>query len=198
MNLNLGLVIGEFKSEKANGKAVCYFSNANSIHNLKNAIKFKGEMINGIMNGAGKMFFPNGTHYDGSFQNNKMIGKSKFFYKDGSYLNCSLDNNSQIISFATFTQKDHTDESQHSKIILKTSFENSINDFPGELMAHDYTMVGFFKDLKPDQSQPIKLIVNSKIYNGIYDEAHDKFIEATRGDECTKPFVKVLGLKPNN
>ena len=47
---------------------------------------YEGDLINGIRNGKGKLYYEDGSiKYEGEFKNNKFEGNGKFYYRDGNY-----------------------------------------------------------------------------------------------------------------
>ena len=48
--------------------------------------RYEGDLINGMRNGQGKLYYKNGNiKYEGEFANDKFEGTGKFYYTDGNY-----------------------------------------------------------------------------------------------------------------
>ena len=65
----------------------------NSDNNIKeikyNDGKYIGNVINGLKEGRGIMYYNNGDRYEGYFKNNNREGKGTYYYNNGNYFLCS-------------------------------------------------------------------------------------------------------------
>ena len=136
--------VGEWHQGKFHGKGVCYYGEMGEMH------RYEGMFENGLREGDGVMYYPNGNVYEGQWHLGKRHGHGKFLWKEsgsyyvGEFKDGEMSGNGEIV-YAFSAQSPSVQFVQSNRYL--GTFENSLRNGEGTFYyANGAVYSGQWKD----------------------------------------------------